>query len=242
MPPHMDVDVAIAGGSLAGCAAAHRLAREGLRVAVVEKHSDPRAYKTTCNHFIVASAVPTFDRLGLTDEIEAAGGVPNSIAIWSRYGWIHADPPADHPYPRTGYNITRERLDPMVRELAAGTDGVDLLLGHTATDLEWHRGRVRGVRVRAGQREIAEYEPQPVAEPPLQLLDDPMGLAAVGALIVAVLHQRHRRRGRALDVVALAHRQGAGDRKRRAVVCSIMTSPPAARVPLAGLGCHSPPG
>jgi flavin-dependent dehydrogenase len=144
----MDYDVVIVGGSLAGSAAATLYGRAGLRVAVVEKHSDPRAYKTTCNHFIVASAVPTFDRLGLTGKIEAAGGVPNSIAIWSRYGWIHADPPADHPYPRTGYNITRERLDPMVRELAAGTDGVDLLLGHTATDLEPHRGRVRGVRVR----------------------------------------------------------------------------------------------
>jgi menaquinone-9 beta-reductase len=144
----MDYDVVIVGGSLAGSAAATLYGRAGLRVAVVEKQPDPRAYKTTCNHFILASAVPALERLGLTDKIEAAGGVKNSIDVWSRYGWIQADPPADHPYPATGYNITRARLDPMVRGLAGGTDGVDLLLGQTATGLNWDRGRVTGVRVR----------------------------------------------------------------------------------------------
>jgi menaquinone-9 beta-reductase len=144
----MDYDVVIVGGSLAGCAAATLYGRAGLRVALVEKQPDPRAYKRTCNHFMLASAVPSLDRLGLTRKIEEAGGVPNSIALWSRYGWIHAEPPAGHPYPATGYNITRRRLDPMVREHAARTDGVDLMLGHTATGLEWDRGRVAGVRVR----------------------------------------------------------------------------------------------
>jgi menaquinone-9 beta-reductase len=148
----VDYDVVIVGGSLAGSAAATLYGRAGLRVAVIEKRADPRAYKTTCNHFIVASAVPTLERLGLTDKIEDAGGVPNSIAVWSRYGWIHAEPPADYAHPVTGYNITRERLDPMVRELAAGTDGVDLMLGHTATGLEWNRGRVTGVQVRDPHR------------------------------------------------------------------------------------------
>lgn len=144
----MDYDVVIVGGSLAGSAAATLYGRAGLRVAVLEKRPDPQAYKATCNHFILASAVPTLERLGLTDKIEEAGGVKNSIDIWSRYGWIRADPPADHPYPATGYNITRARLDPMVRELAGATDGVDLMLGHTATGLDWDRGRVTGVRAR----------------------------------------------------------------------------------------------
>jgi menaquinone-9 beta-reductase len=144
----MDYHVVIVGGSLAGSAAATLYGRAGLRVAVVEKQPDPRAYKTTCNHFIIASAVPSLERLGLTEKIEAAGGVPNSIDVWSRYGWVQPEPPSDYPHPATGYNITRERLDPMVRALAADTDGVDLMLGHTATGLEWDRGLVSGVRVR----------------------------------------------------------------------------------------------
>jgi menaquinone-9 beta-reductase len=144
----MDYDVVIVGGSLAGSTAATLYGRAGLRVAVVEKHTDPRAFKTTCNHFILASAVPTLQRLGLSDKIKEAGGVLNSIDVWSRYGWIRPVPPADHAYPATGFNLTRERLDPMVREQAAATDGVDLMLGHTATGLEWDRGRVSGVHLR----------------------------------------------------------------------------------------------
>ena len=138
-----EYDVAIVGGSLAGCTAATLYGRAGLRVALVEKHADPKAYKVVCSHFIQASAVPTLHRLGLSERIEADGGVPNQIDIWSRYGWIEfaGDAPA-------GYNFTRSRLDPMVRELAAGTEGVDYLPGHTAMELDWTRGRVSGVRVR----------------------------------------------------------------------------------------------
>lgn len=150
----MDYDVVIVGGSLAGSAAATLYGRAGLRVAVVEKQPDPRAYKTTCNHFILASAVPTLERVGLTDKIEEAGGVPNTMDVWSRYGWVRPAAPPDHRYPATGYNITRARLDPMVRELAGGTDGVDLMLGHRATGLVWDRGRVTGVR--ASDRDGAE--------------------------------------------------------------------------------------
>ncbi len=48
-------DVAIVGASLAGCAAAILFAREGLRVALIERHKNPTAYKTLCTHFIQAS-------------------------------------------------------------------------------------------------------------------------------------------------------------------------------------------
>jgi menaquinone-9 beta-reductase len=144
----MDYDVAIVGGSLAGCAAATLFGRAGLRVAVLEKNPDPRAYKTACTHFIQPSAVPALERLGLIERIESAGGVANSIEVWSRYGWIRPAPTAAYPHPAHGYNISRATLDPMVRELAAATDGVDLILGHTATGIEWARGRVAGVRVR----------------------------------------------------------------------------------------------
>jgi menaquinone-9 beta-reductase len=93
----MDYDVVIVGGSLAGSAAATLYGRAGLRVAVIEKQPDPQAYKRTCNHFIVASAVPSLARLGLIPKIEAAGGVPNPIDVWSRYGWVRPEPPAGYP-------------------------------------------------------------------------------------------------------------------------------------------------
>src|SRR4051794_38376685 len=146
-------DVVIVGASIAGCTAATLLGRQGARVALVERHEDPGFYKVLCTHFIQASATPTIERLGLAEKIEAAGGVRNGLEMWSRYGWVRPDPGEDYPYPRYGYDIRREKLDPMLRELAAGTEGVDLLLGETVTGVLRDGGRPAGVRVRDRSRE-----------------------------------------------------------------------------------------
>ncbi|WP_443065393.1 FAD-dependent monooxygenase [Streptomyces sp. NBC_00536] len=45
-----DYDVVISGASLAGSAAAILLARRGVRVALLERRSDPAAYKVLCTH------------------------------------------------------------------------------------------------------------------------------------------------------------------------------------------------
>ncbi len=137
LPGGPDYDVAIVGASIAGCTAATFLARSGARVALLESHSDPKTYKRMCTHLIQASASPTIERLGLRGAIEDVGAQPNDLNMWTRFGWIttaHETLPApmcDHP----AWNIRRETFDPMVRELAAGTDGVDLMLGHTVTAL-----------------------------------------------------------------------------------------------------------
>lgn len=145
-------DVAIVGASLAGCAAATLLGRAGKRVALLERHTDPRAYKHLCTTVIQSSAVPTIRRLGLDGPIEAAGGVRASLALWTRYGWARDTLPHEE-----GYDIRREKLDPMIRELAAGTPGVDLLLGHTVRQVLSEGGRVVGVeadRPEGGPRQI----------------------------------------------------------------------------------------
>ena len=59
------------------------------------------------------------------------------------------------------------------------------------------------MRVAIGQRQVAEHEAQPVAHPSRQLPDGGLGRAAVGALVVAVLHERDRRVPAAEHVVAL---------------------------------------
>jgi menaquinone-9 beta-reductase len=143
----VDYDVVVVGASIGGCTVATFLGRAGRRVAVVEQRPDPAAYKTICTHFITASATPTIERLGLAERIETAGGVRNAVELWTRFGWIRPKLGDDFAHPRYGYDIRREKLDPMVRELAAETPGVELLSGETATALLGTGGRPTGVRV-----------------------------------------------------------------------------------------------
>jgi 2-polyprenyl-6-methoxyphenol hydroxylase-like FAD-dependent oxidoreductase len=140
----VDYDAVIVGGSLAGCATAIALGRSGARVALVEKRPDPAAFKRMCSHFIQASAVPALDRLGLLEPIVEAGGVRTTMRAWTPWGWI--EPPAATA--REGVNLRRELLDPMVREAAVATPGVELMLGRSAESLVREGDTVCGVVVR----------------------------------------------------------------------------------------------
>jgi 2-polyprenyl-6-methoxyphenol hydroxylase-like FAD-dependent oxidoreductase len=155
-----DYDVAVVGASIAGCTAATLLAREGARVALIESHSDPMSFKRMCTHAIQPSAGPTIERLGLAEAIAHSGAQPSDMNVWTRYGWVSfahewAEPPMSR-YPI--WNIRRETLDPMLRDLATGTDGVEPMLGRTAVSLlsAGDGGRVEGVRVR--ERDGAEHD------------------------------------------------------------------------------------
>jgi 2-polyprenyl-6-methoxyphenol hydroxylase-like FAD-dependent oxidoreductase len=137
-------DAVIVGGSLAGCATAMFLGRAGARVAVVEKSPDPTNFKRICTHFIQASAVPTLERLDLLGPMEAAGAVRPRFLARVPWGWIEA--PRDRA--ARGVNLRREKLDPMMREHAAATPGVEVLLGQTVKEVRRAGGKVSGVVAR----------------------------------------------------------------------------------------------
>ncbi|MBV9422768.1 MAG: NAD(P)/FAD-dependent oxidoreductase [Solirubrobacterales bacterium] len=141
-----DYDVAVAGASIAGCTVATLLGRAGARVVVVEQRPDPTAYKTMCTHVIQPGATPTIVRLGLAERIEAAGGVRTGFELWTRYGWIRPPLLEGYRHPRYGYDIRRQKLDPMMRQLAAETPGVEVMFGQKVTALLGANGRPRGVR------------------------------------------------------------------------------------------------
>ncbi|WP_327352457.1 FAD-dependent oxidoreductase [Streptomyces sp. NBC_01304] len=154
---HSTYDVAIVGGSIAGCTAAILYARAGARVALIERHKSPDAYKVLCNHYIQPSAVPLMRELGVTPLIERAGA-PRTLPVawWTRWGWIEPEPePGGEPLPY-GFNVRRETLDPIVRRIALDTEGVDVQLGAKAVDLVSEGGRTVGVRIKQGgeEREI----------------------------------------------------------------------------------------
>ncbi|MEU6945251.1 NAD(P)/FAD-dependent oxidoreductase [Streptomyces sp. NPDC046316] len=151
-----DYDVVISGASLAGSAAATLLARRGARVALLERRSDPEAYKVLCTHSMTAGAYPVLDELGLVPALEKAGAVRSEARWHTRWGWIEPRAAPAGPELPYGYNIRRSVLDPLIRSHAAGTPGVDLLLGHRVTGLVGEAGRTVGVRATTpeGEREI----------------------------------------------------------------------------------------
>ena len=83
------------------------------------------------------SATPVIERLGLAGELDTRGANHNTIDMWTPYsGWIES--PADEPY---GYSVTRQTLDPLLRQLAADTPGVELITGSRAVGLSATDGR-----------------------------------------------------------------------------------------------------
>jgi menaquinone-9 beta-reductase len=147
-PDSLNFDVIVVGASLAGCTAARLYAQQGLRVALVEQQREAGAFKHLCTHFIQASATPVLKAIGLDQLIEQAGGVRNSVDIWTRYGWTGEVPPEDAAGNRLfGYNIRRQRLDPILRELVAQTSGVSLLSGCSVRGLIRERGAIVGVDI-----------------------------------------------------------------------------------------------
>jgi menaquinone-9 beta-reductase len=147
MPNDPEYDVAIVGASIAGCTAAIFFARNGARVALIERDPDPAAYKKICTHTIQPSATPTIERLGLADAIEAAGGVRTEFEAFTRWGWIVPPPTRNTTRPAYGYNIRRETLDPMIRKRAVTTPGVDFMPGFTAGELLVSKSRISGVLI-----------------------------------------------------------------------------------------------
>ena len=142
-------DVAIVGASIGGCTAARLYGLAGLRVALIERRPDPAAYKVTCTHAILSSAVPTMERVGIAPLIEARGAVRTHPAAWSPYGgWMRL--PTDVPH---GYGVTRQTLDPLLRQLAAETPGVELITGSTAVGLLGSDGRPAGVEIESPNRD-----------------------------------------------------------------------------------------
>ena len=149
-----EYDVVIVGASAAGCTAAILFSQRGFRVALLERQPEMDAYKKVCTHFIQASALPIIEKIGAKHLIEEVGGLPNETSTWTRAsGWVPYA--SDESLPAHGYCIRREKLDPVMRRLAADQLYVDLFLGHVVEQvMEAKDGRVTGVVARQGSTRI----------------------------------------------------------------------------------------
>jgi flavin-dependent dehydrogenase len=76
--------------------------------------------------------------------MEAAGAVRPRFNARVQWGWIAAPPERA----ARGVNLRRQKLDPMMREHAAATPGVEVLLGQNVTAVRRAGGKVSGVVAR----------------------------------------------------------------------------------------------
>jgi menaquinone-9 beta-reductase len=138
-----EFDVAVVGAGIAGCTAARLFALSGASVALIEQRNDPTAYKVVCTHAILPPATPTIERLGLAPMLVERGALRTGAEFWTPYGgWIGL--PDDFP---DGWGVTRRTLDPLLRDLAVGTPGVELFHGWTAKRVLLDGTRPAGVAV-----------------------------------------------------------------------------------------------
>jgi flavin-dependent dehydrogenase len=151
-----EYDAAIVGASLAGCTAAIMLARAGAKVALIEQRPDADAFKRICTHYIQSSAVATLERAGLLEPMVRAGALRSRGRLWTRWGWVA---PRRSSVP-SGVNLRRERMDPLVRRIAAETPGVELFLGRTVNALVREGDTVRGVTARNSHGETLTLRAQ----------------------------------------------------------------------------------
>jgi 2-polyprenyl-6-methoxyphenol hydroxylase-like FAD-dependent oxidoreductase len=144
MTRHEAFDVVVVGARCAGSPLAALLARQGLRVAVVERARFPR--DTLSTHIFQAPAIAFLDRLGLTERIRATGACYGRRlqARLQDVEFTVAWP--QQPGDVGGIaSVRRFVLDPILADAAAQA-GAELRMETTVTGLAEDQGRVTGVR------------------------------------------------------------------------------------------------
>jgi len=115
----MAYDVLVIGGGLAGCSAALQLARAGHEVLLAEQSTYPR--HKLCGEFLSPEAQSSFQRLGVLEDVWAAGAETIDRTCLTAPG----GPSTTHALPESALGLSRHRLDRLLfrRACRAGADG-----------------------------------------------------------------------------------------------------------------------
>lgn len=147
-------DVLIVGGGPAGASAAIHLALRGAQVLLTEQKKFPRA--KLCGEFISPECFSHFARLGVLDQMEAAGGEQVAeTRFYTRGGRNVSVPSAWFGNENGGgwaLGLSRAEMDVRLLERAREV-GVEVLEEATATGLLFEEGRVVGARVQLNAKD-----------------------------------------------------------------------------------------
>ena len=147
-------DVVIVGARCAGSPLATLLARQGVRVALVERAKFPR--DTLSTHIFEAPGINLLARLGVLDRVCATGAEPIRRLDFRQDEFAARVEPSPRPGDIGGaMSVRRFLLDPILAEAAADA-GAEVMMETNVTGLV-QNGRVTGVRVASGgsERELS---------------------------------------------------------------------------------------
>ena len=148
-------DVAIAGAGPAGTSAAIELALTGARVLLIEEKKFPRP--KLCGEFISPECLTHFKRLGVMDQMSAAGGASVSETVfYSSRGNKVAVPSEWFMSGAQALGLSRSEMDHQLLQRAKGV-GVVVLEDAHASKLICEGAEVRGMRVKTGDK-TRDYE------------------------------------------------------------------------------------
>lgn len=140
-----EFDVIIAGAGPAGTSAAIHLARERLRVLLIEQKKFPRA--KLCGEFISPECQRHFDTLGVADDIATAAPSALTETIFYSTRGHHVSVPSSWFGRPAALGLSRAVMDDVLLRRARSC-GVNVIEGATITDLIQNGKDVRGVRVK----------------------------------------------------------------------------------------------
>lgn len=187
-------DVVVVGGGPAGCAAAIRLCKEGLKVLLVEQKKFPR--EKLCGEFISPECFTHFEELGVLDAMSMAGGTElRETVFYARNGRSIS---IQNEWFKSGsYALGLSRAEMDARLLKRVRDvGVEVLEETQASGLLFDKERVCGVQLRNETGEEFSVETK-------------LAIDATGRARSLSRHAKKEKRERAKFVAFKTHLSGA---------------------------------
>jgi len=143
-----DFDVIVVGGGPAGASAAIELARSGARVLLAEREQFPRP--KLCGEFISPECLGHFERLGVLEAMEGAGGAAVSETVFYAPSGRGLSVPSEwFGDGGRALGLSRAEMDALLLARARAA-GVEVLEEASPAEVFVEGGVVRGLRLRVG--------------------------------------------------------------------------------------------
>ena len=144
-PRDLNPDVIVIGGGPAGSTTATMLARQGVRVLLLEGAVFPRHH---VGESLLPASLPVLEELGVLSDVEQAGFLTKwgATMVWGKdaqpWSWYFKETSTRYPH---SYQVWRPQFDKLLLDNSRG-HGVDVREGHRVVQVLYRHGKPSGVR------------------------------------------------------------------------------------------------